>query len=377
MRPVGIRLALLASTIAVAAIAAPAAVAVNPQIAGIQVALRAYGLYVGAIDGVAGPGTRAALRSFQQHAGLAPTGAADAATRRALGPLGGPLLGRRTLARGAFGADVAVLQFLLSRRGLYRGAIEGYFDAATQLALRRFQLAERLVADGVAGPATLERLGAGAGVPLAPPQPHAPPAPAVYVVRPGDTLAAIAARASTTVGALARLNRIETPDAIVVGARLQLPPPTPALDLVAGCVAIRATIDRWAATYGLDPQLARALAWMESGYQHAVVSNVGARGIYQVLPVTWRFVEQSLLGQRIEASPDGDVRVGLAYLRYLLERFHGDERLALAAWYQGPKALEHAGVYDVTVPFVADVLALAGRSSEECGIRRGVDRPAV
>jgi hypothetical protein len=45
----------------------------------------------------------------------------------------------------------------------------------------------------------------------------------------------------------------------------------------------------------------------------------------------------------------------------LLQVFHGDEHLALAGWYQGEKAVRENGLYKITKPFVADVLALRAR----------------
>ena len=51
----------------------------------------------------------------------------------------------------------------------------------------------------------------------------------------------------------------------------------------------------------------------------------------------------------------------MALLNHLLKRFNGDQRLALAAWYQGEKAVREIGIYDDTKAFVANVLALAGR----------------
>ena len=79
-------LALISATGLLAA--APAVhAAVNPQIAGLQVALRAHGLYLAQIDGIAGPRTSAALHAFQRKHGL-PVGVASTRTRRALGPLG-------------------------------------------------------------------------------------------------------------------------------------------------------------------------------------------------------------------------------------------------------------------------------------------------
>ena len=109
---------LLAATLAAGLAAAAPAGASNPQHAGLQVALRAQGLYLGAIDGIVGPATVRAARAFQRQEGLPVTGRADPRTRRALGPLGRPLFGTRILRAGAFGWDVAVLQFLLVRQGL-------------------------------------------------------------------------------------------------------------------------------------------------------------------------------------------------------------------------------------------------------------------
>src|SRR3954451_5195570 len=67
---------------------------VRPQVAGLQVALRAWGLYAGPIDAIDGPGTRAAVRASQQRSGLPADGLAGRKTRAALGPLGRPLRAR-------------------------------------------------------------------------------------------------------------------------------------------------------------------------------------------------------------------------------------------------------------------------------------------
>ena len=138
--------------------AAPAVHAAgNPQIAGLQVALRAHGLYLAQIDGIAGPRTAAAVHAFQHRHGL-PYGVANARMRAALGPLGRPLFGTRTLKHGDFGWDVSVLQFLLTRRGVYSGALDGYMGKETSAALKRYQRAMHLRADAVVGPRTLSAI---------------------------------------------------------------------------------------------------------------------------------------------------------------------------------------------------------------------------
>ena len=102
---------------------------------------------------------------------------------------------------------------------------------------------------------------------------------------------------------------------------------------------VRATLDHWAGHYGLDPSLARALAWMESGYNPNVTSSVGAWGVMQILPTTWTYVETSLIGRPVPRTAEGNVHVGTALLHHLLKVFDGNETLALGAWYQGERAV--------------------------------------
>jgi hypothetical protein len=271
----------------------------NPQIAGLQVALRAYGLYHGPIDSIAGPATARATKTFQRRAGLTADGLAGPQTRRALGPLGEPLFGRRTLRLHMFGWDVSVLQFMLARRGALV-PVDGYFDSATARALRRYQRQRKLAVDGVAGPHTLHELAAGRAA-LSPAKVRAAP------------------------------------------------------------VGVRALLGHWAGVYGVNAGLVRALAWMESGFQPGLVSASGARGIMQVLPTTRRYVERVLLHRRAPNSTSGGIQVGVVYFRELLREFNGNESLALAAWYQGPASVRQSGVLAGTRTFVANVLALRRR----------------
>jgi peptidoglycan hydrolase-like protein with peptidoglycan-binding domain len=335
----------------------PTAGSANPQHAGIQVALRAMGLYCGPIDGDVGPLTVAAIKGAQRRAHLPVTGIADIRTRLSLGALGRPLFGERTLEQGDFGLDVAVLQFLLTKRGLYHGALDGYLGPRTEAALRRYQTRMRLLADGVAGPRTRAALVLQNAVPV-----RAKPIAAgeVYVIRAGDTLTAIAARFHVTVRALARANKLDPAKPILIGRKVMVPVAARSA-LAATPTTVRASLDAWSARLGVPPRLVRALAWMESGFQPNIVSPAGARGVLQTLPTTRAFVEEVLVGHTLPTSLDGDVQVGVMFLRHLLQQFAGNERLALAAWYQGEAAVRRNGVYDVSKPFVRNVLALEQR----------------
>lgn len=141
---------------AAALVGAPSAAAatVNYQVAGLQVALYRYGHYTGQIDGVLGPMTSQAIVSFQRKAGLEPDGVAGKRTRAALGKLGRPLFGKRTLRRGMVGYDVSVLQFLLAKQGLPPKRLNSNFGPVTETLVRAFQKQAGLTVDGVAGPAT-------------------------------------------------------------------------------------------------------------------------------------------------------------------------------------------------------------------------------
>ncbi len=358
------RLALIAVA---AALVLPAAAhgAVNPQIAGLQVALRAHGLYLAQIDGVSGPRTAAAIHRFQREHGL-PVGYANTRTRIALGPLGRPLFGSRVLRRGDFGLDVSVLQFLLTRRGFYSGALDGYLGVETARALERYQKALDLHADAVLGPRTLAVIVRRDEVPVSPHSTASPPTRTVvslqvHIVKEGDTLSAIAASVHTTIARIASLNHIDPARPIVIGQRLRVPTVSVAASLAASRADVRALLDSWSGRLGVDPHLVRALAWMESGYQTRIVSNAGARGVLQTLPTTRSYVETVLVGHPVGRTVSGDIEVGVLYLRHLLQVFDGNERLALAGWYQGERAVRARGLYQETKPFVTDVLALRAR----------------
>ena len=149
----------MSAAVVAACLLAPAtASAASSRVAALQVALRAHGVYAGAVDGVSGPGTTAGVRSIQRRAGLTADGVVGPQTRRALGAQGRHPIGSRPLQSGLRGWDVAALQFALETHGFPCGTVDGGFGARTTNAVKRLQAFAGLTADGVAGPATLAAL---------------------------------------------------------------------------------------------------------------------------------------------------------------------------------------------------------------------------
>jgi len=294
--------------VAVAAFGTGAAPAfANPQLAGLQVALARHALYSGPIDAELGPMTRAAVVEFQKHRGLVPDGIVGPKTRKALGPLGRPLFGERVIRSGMKGWDVAVLQYLLTRHRLLHEEPDGQFGPKTEAAVARFQRARGIDPDGIVGPATARIL---------------------------CRLSACTWTKTSTVA--------------------QVPQPVTR-------ASVRSLLDQWAAYYSVDRHLVRGLAWQESGYQPSVVSKHGAVGVMQVMPDAWSFVELFVIGHSVAATVDGNIRVGVAYLHYLLRYFGGDTASAVAAYLQGPRSVKLYGITAETQIYVNNVLALARR----------------
>ena len=182
----------------------------------------------------------------------------------------------------------------------------------------------------------------------------------------GESFYSISERYGVSPLLLAKQNRLELSTVIVPGQRLSLPegaaqrPNAGGTGATASADAVRASLDHWSSVYGVDPQLARAAAWMESGFQESVVSNVGAVGVMQLLPGTWAWVDQILLGTTTPRTYDGNVRAGVRYLRWLLDQFGGDRRLALAGYYQGAQAVRDRGLFEDTKRYVSIILKLYG-----------------
>lgn len=192
--------------------------------------------------------------------------------------------------------------------------------------------------------------------------PVSPGAASFYVVKPGDSLITIAGRFGTTVSSLLTANRLLNPNLIVIGSHLTVPaqqasPSTSTLPSYDPWSA-RSLITSFAAEYGVDPGLALAVSWQESGFNQSVLSATGAVGVMQVEPYTATRIA-SLLGKPIDLYLLSDnVQAGVFWLATLLRYYGGNSQLAVAAYYQGTRSIAVHGLFTDTVQYVRDVLAL-------------------
>jgi len=108
-------------------------------------------------------------------------------------------------------------------------------------------------------------------------------------------------------------------------ATIALPPPP---------AQIQQLVEKSAKAHNIDPLLVQSVIQVESNYNHYAVSPKGAEGLMQLMPGTAR-----MLGVSNSFDPAENIEAGVKYLRYL-QNVYQDDRLALAAYNAGPKAVD-------------------------------------
>jgi LysM repeat protein len=255
--------------------------------------------------------------------------------------------------------------------------------AANNFTTRAFAAANGLSegANVVAGttlqvPSIAEASSAIGGAPVTPAAGTVAPRPmGGYLVQPGDTLTALANRAGVSVQQMAFVNGLDPSGILLAGSALKLPTGAPVPTTSAAPTAVApaspaptvgrvssADIAAVATRNGVPAGLASAIAWQESGFNNAMVSSANARGVMQVLPGTWDWVQQNLALRKLDpANPIDNVGAGVLYLGRLLRETGGDHALAAAGYYQGLASVRRIGMLPETQRYVANVLALRGR----------------
>ncbi len=123
-----------------------------------------------------------------------------------------------------------------------------------------------------------------------------------------------------------------------------------------------ADVQNVAAAHGVSPSLAAAIAYQESGFNNSMVSSANARGVMQVMPGTWDYVQQNLASRPLDPNSATDnVHAGVMYLKRLLDDAGGDENAAVAGYYQGLASVRERGLYDDTQQYLDNVQALRSR----------------
>jgi LysM repeat protein len=238
------------------------------------------------------------------------------------------------------------------------------------------------------------RLGAGTAVAAAPAKAAAPAATrsASYVIKSGDTLSGIAARHGVKLADILSANRLKVTSVIYPGQKLAIPgkasavqpassvtPLVPSSFLgytypaavvssanknkallnaspVPSLAQMQSIVADTARRMGVDPALAQAFAYQESGFNQRAVSPANAIGTMQVIPSSGEWASD-LVGRKLNLlDPYDNATAGVAIIRQLI-RTSKNLDYAIAGYYQGQYSVNKHGMYTDTKHYVAAIKA--------------------
>jgi LysM repeat protein len=208
--------------------------------------------------------------------------------------------------------------------------------------------------------------------------------PRHHTVVRGDTLSGIASRYGVAQATIARANHLPSSNIVMLGATLVIPGRsggntfagrTYSSSVVSEADRTRAQLARRhlpsqagmrdiivakARANGVDPALALAVSYQESGWNMHAVSVAHAVGAMQVIPATSDWIS-GVVGRRLDpTSPSDNATTGVVLLK-ILTRAASSERQAVAAYYQGLRSVRENGMFADTRRYVANVMALKAR----------------
>lgn len=211
----------------------------------------------------------------------------------------------------------------------------------------------------------------------------------VHVVVAGDSMSAIAAKYQVSLTKLLAANRLSDPGFIQIGQRISIPaasassakPTSTSSNTFAGYTYSDATVSaatanrnaiaamtvpdrtetaamirQTAIRHGVDPRLALAIAWQESGWSQRAVSVANAVGVMQIMPISGEWAAQ-LAGRKLDLRDTQDnITAGVLIIRALQSAADSREQ-AIAGYYQGLYSVQTKGLYSDTKQYVAAVLS--------------------
>jgi len=238
--------------------------------------------------------------------------------------------------------------------------------------------------------------------PAAPKPAAAPAGSGSYTIKSGDTLSGIAARHGVKLSAVLSANRLTMSSIIYPGNKLVIPgastgaikpasstpvtPVAPAAPLVpssflgfsypAAVVSsanqnkallnaspvptreqMKQIVADTARRMGVEPSLALAFAYQESGFNHRSVSPANAIGTMQVIPSSGQWASD-LVGRKLNLlDPYDNATAGVAIIRQLVSTSKNLD-YAIAGYYQGQYSVNTRGMYEDTKAYVASIKSL-------------------